>query len=99
MYTEVDIQPMWSGFGEWEARPMDLPVEDLAEDVELLEQAIEEALIDYPYGTLYKLGRDELPEEVEDIRGLIHNEPPHVYAIVFEEENLLVRYFGIEQVH
>jgi hypothetical protein len=44
---------------------------------------------------IYELGADALPDTIEDIRGMITNEPTHVYAIV---KNGTIGYFGIEVV-
>ncbi len=56
------------GFGEWDAVRGDEIYDDVS-DV-------------WEYDEIYELGVDELPEGVEDIRGLIHIEPDHVYYIV-----------------
>jgi hypothetical protein len=36
---------------------------------------------------VYQLGKDALPEGVEDIRGLVHNEPDIIFAIVSHDPN------------
>ena len=51
-----------------------------------------QAIFSAECGEIYELGKANLPEEVEDIRGLIHDEPPRVFAIV---DGWQVLYFGI----
>ncbi len=41
----------------------------------------------------YEIGEDELPSEIDDIRGLIHNEPPRVFGYV--DDQGITRYFGL----
>jgi hypothetical protein len=43
-------------------------------------------------GEVIELGLDELPEGVDDIRGLIQNEPERVFALVSEDGHI---YFGL----
>ncbi len=42
----------------------------------------------------YRLGLDELPEGVEDIRGRIADQPSHVYALV-DDSNDQILYVGL----
>ncbi len=92
MYVEVSINPKWSGFGEYEVHLN--RGENEFEDIHELEDAMLHSAWEQ-HGELYKLGTDELPEGVKDIRGLIHNEPKHVYVMVFDSG---WNYFGIEEV-
>jgi hypothetical protein len=73
------IVPSSSGFGLWEASPND---ELISEDLLLEDNG-------YHY---YLLGTDDLPDGVDDILGLIQNEPDQVY--VFKSPNGSYTYFG-----
>lgn len=86
MYYEVSIIPASGGFGEWQTQPIN--GEGWA-DYSDLEMEMRTA------GELYELGVDELPDGVQDIRGRIHNEPSHVFAIV---DGDCVSYTGITEV-
>jgi hypothetical protein len=83
-YVCVSIDPAPGGFGEWNAQQIedDAPLYPFEDDIYGEAQ-----------GDVYKLGVDDLPEGMEDIRGNIHDEPDAVFAVV--EENSNVAYFGI----
>ena len=75
MYAEITIKPADSGFGEYEVEANAPSGADEYEDRNDLLDAIRDNVDE-----MYILGEDELPEDVEDIRGLIHNEPSTVIA-------------------
>ncbi|HUM37201.1 MAG TPA: hypothetical protein PLQ85_10055 [Anaerolineae bacterium] len=87
-FFEVSIQPAWSGFGEYQTSAANGEGYEDAEDIL--------AEYDGP-GTRYELGVDNLPDDVEDIRGRIHNEPARVFALQHGDggEGSGVMYFGI----
>jgi hypothetical protein len=74
MYYQVVIVPASSGFSEWQCLPIN---GDGYEDDYDLEYEIRHS--DYD---IRELGIDELPDGVEYIRGLIHNAPPRVFAVI-----------------
>ena len=43
----------------------------------------------------YELGKEDLPEGVEDIRGKIQNEPERVFAYIVNDTTI---YFGLDSV-
>jgi hypothetical protein len=88
MFTEVTIQPAHSGFGIWKADLADVSYEWEYEDDLIAE-------IRGPEWDLFELGVDALPEGVEDIRGLIQDEPDRVFAIVWDDDGW-VQYTGIQ---
>jgi hypothetical protein len=87
-----DIKPACGGFGEW----------DCGETYNITEEELNESRSD---NTILELGTDELPNGVEDIRGLIHSQPPRVFVNVLDEfrrdimgnetDIPVVEYFGI----
>jgi hypothetical protein len=83
LVIEYLIQPHHSGFDEWQCNCGD------SEPVELDEifQSID--------GQIFELGVDELPEGVENILGLIHNEPERVFVVLKDDETT---YFGIDSI-
>jgi hypothetical protein len=78
LYQEAIIDPSYSGFGEWvcnmfePGEPWDL----YAWIAEVEGQGME----------CFILGKDELPKDIEDIRGHILSEPPIVVAVKSRED-------------
>ena len=83
-YFEVTITPAHGGFDEFQCSEINGEAWDFEAD--LLQEA----------GDIIVLGRDELPDGIEDIRGRIHNEPQTIFAIVHDEHH--VSYYGIVEV-
>jgi hypothetical protein len=81
---QVQIKPAASGFGQWEAYGESESYEDLMDDADILNGVS---------GEVYELGSEDLPEWVEDIRGLIANEPERVF-VEKSNDGLNVYYFG-----
>lgn len=71
-YMEVVIIPHYSGFGMYQIG--EFKGEKWEDKDDLLQE------IRNNVDELYILGEDELPEEIEDIRGKIYGEPEIVYA-------------------
>jgi hypothetical protein len=78
LVKQISINP--SASGEYQVNPN---FGDLMDDADILNS------VD---GDLYRLGVDDLPDNVEDITGKIHDEPDQVYAVVSEHG---VSYFGL----
>lgn len=91
MYYEQVITPATGGFGEWQTSSEVPGEDDLHADCTDILDACKDA---YPQGEVYQLGKDALPEGVEDITGRIHNEPDRVFALIVDGE---VTYFGISE--
>jgi len=72
MYHEITIKPTSGGFGEYEA------------GTELSDGWADETDLHHEMAgnvdEMVELGVDEIPEEVEDIRGRIRNAPDRVFA-------------------
>jgi hypothetical protein len=83
MYQEATISPSHSGFGEWICNRYGLgePWDPYAWIAEVEGQGLE----------CFILGRDALPEDIEDIRGRIHSEPAIVLAVRDEEGHISYR--------
>ena len=86
MYHETTISRS-GGFSEWQTNPTS--GEAGWEDDNDLEAEMRANCA----GTLYELGVDDLPSQVEDIRGAIHEEPWRVFAAVYDDGS--VSYHGI----
>lgn len=99
VYAEVTIHPHHAGFSMWERHP-NAP-EEYYDDFDDLLAEIRSA-VKADGGQLFELGVDELPEEIEDIRGAIYGEPDRVYAIWWEDQDPpgfrfhSLTYFGID---
>jgi hypothetical protein len=78
----VGITPAHSGFGMWDVCPNHGDVQTSADFFNE---------IDSPF---YELGKDDLPAEIEDIRGNIYDEPSRVFAVI---NPWGVEYFGVEE--
>ena len=85
MYYLVTIKPHHAGFNLYDAIIHD---EGWSDADELLIWARDGA-------EWYELGVDELPPEIDDIRGQIYNEPDRVFAM-FDDEDQPV-YVGIDE--
>ncbi len=85
LYDIVSIVPANGGFGEWQVTGAHTgdPIDlgDFKSDAE---------------GKVYELGKDQLPEGVEDIRGAIQNQPDVVFAVV--DDNDEVMYCGANKI-
>jgi hypothetical protein len=92
-YQTSTIKPAHGGFGEWDLdRNQSFEPDGL--DLQEVEQQARENV-----GEIYELGKDDLPEGIEDIRGSIHNEPTHVYGYLYEEHGeTYPMYFGIDEI-
>ena len=91
LHAEVTITPASGGFGEWDCGE----VTDWYEP-DLLMDEITEA---HPGAEILDLS-DGPHDGVEDIRGRIHREPPHVYAIRYADPHPGegVTYFGVVEM-
>ena len=87
MHYEISIVANPSGFGEFQAQPINGEGWDSACD---LLAGIANNTAEYS-----ELGVDDLIEGAEDIRGRIHIEPPRVFAARFGDA---IRYFGIAEL-
>lgn len=100
VYAEITIRPHHSGFGMYETDPNSSQEESWEDKQDLLNE-IKDA-ISSDGAKIYKLGIDELPEQVRDIRGAIYNEPTYVFAIVWPEDHPDfpggLQYIGIEEL-
>lgn len=83
-FFAVTIQPAHGGFGEYQRS--EINGEAWAFEADLLQEC----------GDIIVLGRDDLPDGVEDIRGRIHHEPQTVFAVV--QQDGTVEYHGIVEV-
>lgn len=96
IYTEVSIDPHHSGFGMYQGGGLEFgpetsfgALEDLIEIIAKSSYAVlplEEALADPEFRAL----------NVEDIRGLIYNQPSRIFARIVDGETIV--YFGVEEV-
>lgn len=94
MYYERTIQAASGGFGEYEASTEKPASADLWADEEDLLSAIRNNIS----ADVFELGRDELPEGLEDIRGRIRGQPARVFGYVEEDHGeLRATYFGISE--
>jgi len=89
-YKECRIQRCASGSGEYQA---DEPSEEAWDDEGDLLEAMRNGVAP---ADLYELGVDELPEGIQDIRGLIQNEPARLFGWLDERGD--AHYAGIIQV-
>ncbi len=80
MYQEATIFPSHSTDGEWVCNWY-----DLGEPWDIY-QWIAEVEGQGAGAECFILGRDELPEDIEDIRGRILSEPPIVVAVKSRED-------------
>ncbi len=87
-FFEVSIIPTCGSFEEYQCQPIGsegwADRDDLIDEVRANEHQV------------FVLGEDEVPSGVEDIRGRIHNEPPCILAVLFQDGS--VSYFGIVEV-
>lgn len=90
LFTYVLIKPCASGFKKYEADHSDKTVWHDSDIVNACEIAL--SAFD---GKLYELGVDAIPEEIEDIRGEIHNEPDRV--LVQHIPGRTPYYFGLNK--
>jgi hypothetical protein len=74
MYQEAIIEPSPSTYGEWVCNRY-----DLMEPWDLYDWIV---AVEGQGRRVYILGKDVLPQDIKDIRGEIHNEPPIVAAVV-----------------
>jgi len=81
MYQEAIISPSHSTYGEWVCNMFELgePWDLYAWIAEVEGQGAG--------AECFILGQDALPEDIEDIRGRIHNEPPIVVAVKSREDD------------
>lgn len=91
-YFEVQIKPAAGGFNEYQA---DRDGGEIYEELSDLLQPI----YDSPHiQEVFELGSsDDLPKEIEDIRGRIHNEPEYIYGYINEQG--YAEYFGIREAN
>ena len=68
LVKQVTIQRSHSGFGMYQAGGIDSEVYDLADILNELGE------------NTYQLGKDALPDGIEDIRGKVYNEPDVIYV-------------------
>jgi len=86
------INPCSSGFGEYQC----------SEFQEVCEEELDDVLRE---NIIFELGKDNLPDDLEDIRGLIHFQPARIFAKDCGEECKNINgdmgkryeYFGIEE--
>lgn len=75
-YMETTVSKCASGFGEYQCEEYNgdkyASASDIMDEIK--------SNMDY-FDCLYVLGKDELPTDIEDIRGRIHNEPEIVFAV------------------
>lgn len=90
MYYEQTISPASAGFGEWQANPINSEgYEDLGDLITEMHQGVGEQ-----GGEMIELSDDTPPSDwAEDIRGRIHDEPDHIFAIRWPDDS--VTYTGI----
>ena len=88
-YYEVPINAAPMGFGEYQA---DRDGGDIYEEITDLLQSIYDSPLNQG---VFELGVDDLPEEIEDIRGKVHNEPEYIYGYL--DEQGITQYFGIRE--
>jgi hypothetical protein len=86
MWYETVIKPASGGFGEWDCGEYN--GEGWAMDSDLV------GAMAHGCDEMVELGVDPLPEWAEDIRGRIHIEPVHVFAVLTDGE---VSYHGIDE--
>lgn len=93
IYTECNIRPTASGFGLFERSEVQIGPEISFVNLSALEAAgdltpLDEALSD----------SDFVGAGVSDIRGLVRNQPAHIYARIFRDspEGPRVEYYGVE---
>jgi hypothetical protein len=87
-WAEVPIKPHHAGFGMWQADRTAAEYE--WDDAETLIQEIRSNIS----AEVYELGKDELPPEVEDIRGSVYEEPDRILAYVDGDGH--VWYVGVD---
>jgi hypothetical protein len=87
-WAEVPIKPHYAGFGMWQADRNAAEYE--WDDAETLIQEIRSNI----NAEIYELGKDELPPEIEDIRGSVYEEPDRILAYVDEDGH--VWYIGVD---
>lgn len=93
MYYEVTIQPATGEFGEWQVSPVNGEGwQDKDDLLDAMRDGVESTGSEF-----YVLGEDELPENVEDIRGSIHNEPDMVVAM-YDPGQEYTAYFGVVSI-
>lgn len=84
-YAETRIQPHHAGFGMYQVEEYG----DSFEKEEILTAIAEQ------YDEYYILGEDELPDDIEDIRGKIYGEPE---IIIATKDKWGVSYLGLGEV-
>ena len=87
-YKECTILPATGGFGEYQAGEFN---GEKFSDAETLADALREGA----GFELFELGKEELPEGLEDIRGRIHNQPERVFGGLDAQD--VPHYFGISE--
>jgi len=94
-YVEVSLQPSSGGFGEWARHANShgpyTENEVYGDIFDILNMAKEN--IDRE---IYQLGEADVPKEIDDIRGKIHNEPTFVFGYL--DENNEPKYFGVDEI-
>ena len=83
-FFEVTIQPAHGGFGEYQRG--EINGEGWNVESDLLAEC----------GEIFILGKDQLPDGVEDIRGRIRNEPNIVFATITSDHDC--SYHGIVEI-
>jgi hypothetical protein len=86
LYDIVSIIPANSGFGAWQVSGAHTG--DLVDYRDYISEIQSDGSI------VYQLGKDILPSIVDDIRGLIQDQPDIVFAVVGDGN---VYYFGANQ--
>ena len=94
VYRATPIKPVSGGFGEYERSPESL--DELFGDEYDAEEALREGATDTEMCEVYEVGRDELSDGVEDIRGLVHGgDPLRLYAV--SEPDGTISYFAVDR--
>lgn len=96
LYTECSIKPASGGFGEYES------CESADEHFDSLSDLLDRCREANDGYDILAVGEDDLPEGVEDIRGLVRNQPTHIFATVphdwkGEGDERGIIYFGIDE--
>ena len=93
VYTDCNINPCPSGFGEYQRGELVVSPETSFSELSTLElkgglTAIDDALIDEEF----------IAAGVRDIRGLIHNEPSRIYCKLEKDYDYVrVAYYGVDE--
>ena len=90
MYYELMILPHHAGFGMYQRGEAN--GEGWVNPTDLIQEIYQQAP-----GTVYEVGRDELPKGIKDIRGLIQDgDPDYLFAWQYDDHgDLRTAYCGI----